>query len=102
MTAMPTAAELTELVARLGGDLATATDAERVDLLRTLEEIKGAAAAAQARITVEFDASQRAEQASAGLRADQQGRGIAAQVALARRESAHRGGRLLGFAKILV
>lgn len=41
-------------------------DAERVSQLRALEEIKNACSAAQARITVEFDASQRADRAAAG------------------------------------
>ena len=43
-------------------------DADRVAALRALEELKGAAAAAQARITVAFAASQRAAQVAAGSR----------------------------------
>jgi len=78
-----------------------ADDAERIELLRTLEEIKCAAEAAQARITADFDASQRAAQADAGLPVRRQGEGIAEQVGLARRESPHRGSRLLGLAKVL-
>ena len=47
----------------LGSLEATDTsDAERVDLIRALEELKGAAAAAQARVTVAFDDSQRRAQ----------------------------------------
>ncbi|MBD1594426.1 DUF222 domain-containing protein, partial [Arthrobacter sp. S1_S22] len=45
---------------------------------------------------------QRQEQAAAGVPAKEQGTGVAAQVALARRESPARGGRLLGLAKALV
>lgn len=78
------------------------TDAERVDQLRVLEELKSAAAAAQARIAVDLDASQRTEQARAGVPAGERGKGVGSQVALARRESPHRGGRLLGLAKALV
>ncbi|MDQ6641123.1 MAG: 13E12 repeat family protein, partial [Actinomycetota bacterium] len=78
------------------------TDAERIDQLRALEDLKAAAAAAQARIAVDLDASQRAEQDEAGVPAGDLGRGIAAQVALARRESPHHGGRHLGLAKALV
>ncbi|GAA2141875.1 HNH endonuclease signature motif containing protein [Nocardioides koreensis] len=85
-------------LARVGGD---ADDAGRIDLLRTLEEIKCAAEAAQARITVDFEASQRQSQADAGLPARRQGEGIAEQVGLARRQSPHRGSRLLGLAKVL-
>jgi hypothetical protein len=63
--------------------------------------VTGAAAAAQAVVTADFDASQRAEQASQGVPVERQGRGVAAQVALARRESPHRGQQHLGLAKIL-
>ncbi|WP_413450237.1 DUF222 domain-containing protein [Georgenia phoenicis] len=78
------------------------TDTERVDLLRALEELKSAACAAQARLAVDLDASQRAEQARGGVPLSRRGAGVGAQVALARRESPHRGGRLLGLAKALV
>lgn len=78
-----------------------ADDAERVDLLRALEELTCAAAGAQAVTTADFDASQRAEQAAAGVAPERQGRGVASQVALARRESTHRGQRHLGVAVVL-
>ena len=78
-----------------------ATDTERVDALRALEELKCAAEAMQAEITADLDASQRTLHASAGEPAERQGRGVAHQVALARRESPHRGQRHLGLAKIL-
>ncbi|MEP6814617.1 MAG: DUF222 domain-containing protein [Marmoricola sp.] len=70
--------------------------------IRLLEELKAAAAAAQARLAADFDASQRAEQAGAGVPTAQLGCGVAAQVALARRDSPHRGGRHLGLANALV
>ncbi|WHP61506.1 DUF222 domain-containing protein [Arthrobacter sp. KFRI-F3372] len=72
-----------------------------IDQLRELEDLKSLAAAKQARIAVAFDLSQRREQAAAGVPAKEQGAGVAAQVALARRESPARGGRLLGLAKAL-
>ncbi|WP_406633906.1 DUF222 domain-containing protein [Pseudarthrobacter quantipunctorum] len=72
-----------------------------IDQLRELEDLKSLAAAKQARITVAFDLSQRREQAAAGVPAKEQGAGVAAQVALARRESPARGSRLLGLAKAL-
>lgn len=78
------------------------TDADRIDLLRALEELKGAAAAAQAKVTVAFDVSQRQEQRDAGVCERRVGQGVAAQVALARRESPHRGTRHLGLAHALV
>lgn len=58
-----------------------------VDQLRALEELKAAAAAAQARIAADLDASVRAAHAAARLPVEQQGRGVAGQIALARRES---------------
>ncbi|WP_228941740.1 HNH endonuclease [Nocardioides sp. Leaf374] len=78
------------------------TDAELVDLIRALEETKAAAAAAQARATARLAASQRAAQRAAGVCRDRIGAGIAAQVALARRTSHHRGTRDLGLAEVLV
>ncbi|MCC9145741.1 MULTISPECIES: HNH endonuclease signature motif containing protein [unclassified Arthrobacter] len=76
-------------------------DSELIDRIRILEELKAAASAAQARAAAQFDASQRRKQANAGVRREDLGRGVASQIALARRESPHRGGRLLGFAKVL-
>ena len=78
------------------------TDAERIDQLRVLEELKSAAAAAQARAAADLDASVRTRHASLGMAHDQQGRGVASEVALARRDSPARGGRHLGLAKALV
>jgi hypothetical protein len=76
-------------------------DPARVDMLRALETLKCAAEGAQAIVTADFDTSQRAVQAAAGVPAEQQGRGIAVQVALARRESPHRGQRHLRLAQVL-
>ena len=78
-----------------------ADDAARVDLLRAIEELKCAASGAQAALAVDLDASQRAAQAAAGEPRARQGRGVAAQVGLARRESHHRGRQFLGLAKIV-
>jgi hypothetical protein len=77
-------------------------DAARIDLIRALEDLKAAASACQARVSVDFDESQRAAQQAAGVPAALLGRGIGAQVALARRESPHAGGRFLGLATALV
>ncbi|WP_261382625.1 HNH endonuclease signature motif containing protein [Arthrobacter sp. UKPF54-2] len=79
-----------------------ATAAGLIDEIRELEDRKSALAARQARLAVAFDVLQRREQADAGLPADQLGAGVGAQIALARRESPARGGRLLGLAKALV
>ncbi len=93
------------LVREFAGLLATAAgpgdDAGRVELIRAVEELKCAGEARQAVETVALDASQRAVQAAAGERPERLGRGVAAQVALARRVSLFQGQRLLGLAKVL-
>ena len=81
--------------------LTCAEDADRIDALRALEQLKAAAASAQARLTVELAASQRSEQEAAGVPARDLGKGIAAQVALARRDSPFKGSRHLGLAQAL-
>lgn len=72
-----------------------------MDQLQALEGLK-AATAAQARVTVAFDRSQRADQEGAGVPARRLGAGVAAQVALARRDSPVKGARHLGLAHALV
>ena len=99
-TTLPTRAEIEAFAARLGGSGAGLDDAERIDGIRALEVLKCAAEGAQAALTAAFDASQRAIAAAAGVPAERQPRGIALQVALARRESHHRGQRHLAFAKV--
>lgn len=98
----PDAAALHAWVADLGRVDRTVEDAERIDQLRALEELKSAAAAAQARVTADLHASVSGAHAAAGLPVSEQGRGVAAQVALARRDSPNRGGRHLGLARALV
>ncbi len=73
-----------------------------VEGIATLEKLKAAAAARQARLAVALDTARRAAEAAAGLPAARRGRGVAAEVALARRDSTARGGRHLGFARALV
>ncbi len=73
-----------------------------IDEIRDLEDLKSAMAARQARHAVAFDLLQRRDQAAAGVPAEKLGAGIGAQIALARRESPAKGGRLLGLAKALV
>lgn len=70
--------------------------------LRALEDLKSAIAADQARAALALDTARRRAEAAAGVPADQRGRGVGAEVALARRESPHQGSRLLGLARILV
>ncbi|HXH77142.1 HNH endonuclease [Nocardioides sp.] len=76
-------------------------DAERIDAVRALERLACVVTAAQARLASDLDASQRAEQEAAGVPVARRGRGVVEQVALARRESPHRGRQHLGLAKIV-
>ena len=77
------------------------SDGQRVDAIRALERLGCVVTAAQATLSRELDASQRAQQALAGTPVTQRGRGVAEQVALARRESPHRGRQHLGLAKVV-
>jgi hypothetical protein len=76
-------------------------DVARVDLIAELERLKSAACALQAELSVDLDASVRSRDARQGVAPERRGRGVAAQVALARQESPHRGQVLLGLAKDL-
>lgn len=103
MTTTATIADhLATTIASLSAPDLAPDDATRIDLISQLESLKAAAAAAQARLTVAFDASQRREQAARGVPAPRQGLGVAHQVALARRDSPRKGARHLGLAKTLV
>ncbi|MFC7850834.1 hypothetical protein ACFUTU_20430, partial [Arthrobacter sp. NPDC057388] len=98
-----------------------------INQIAALEKLKHWATGQQARLAVEFEARRRQEQtefatvngpaqAASGLatgcslaaedlgkkRSKEQSLGVAEQIALARAESPHRGGRLLGMAKALV
>ncbi|MGV0790376.1 HNH endonuclease [Mycolicibacterium sp. XJ1819] len=67
-----------------------------------LENLKAAAAAAQARATAAWKAKRYAAEEAAGVPARKRGRGLATEVALARRDAPVQGGRHLGFASALV
>jgi hypothetical protein len=97
-----TTEDLGDFLARLPLLDAGACDAERIDQIGLLESIKAAASGAQARITAAFAASQRDAQVAGGVPARDCGRGVASQVALARRDSPARGSRHLGLAEALV
>jgi Domain of unknown function (DUF222) len=73
-----------------------------IERIAWLERVKSAAAAGQARAAAALDEKRRADEAAAGVPKDKRGRGLASEVALARRDSAARGGRHLGLAKALV
>jgi hypothetical protein len=79
-----------------------ADESALVERIAELERVKSAAAAAQARAATTLDAARRSAEAEAGIPAARRGRGVASEIALARRDSPARGGRHLGFAKALV
>ncbi|NMR31575.1 DUF222 domain-containing protein [Arthrobacter sp. SF27] len=74
----------------------------RIDRITALEELKAAAAAAQARETEAFVASRRQTRAAAGVAAEKRGRGLAKEIGLARKDSPNRGGKHLGMATTLI
>lgn len=76
-------------------------DAERIDLLTSLERLKNAICAVQADLAVGLDASQRVQQAGDGVPMAKRGQGVAVQIGLARQESPHRGAALLGLGRAL-
>ncbi len=77
---------------------------ERDDLGRisALETLKNVCAAAQARETVAFDEARREAEAGRGVPAKERGKGVASEVALARRLSPSQGSRQVGLARALV
>jgi hypothetical protein len=79
-----------------------ADEAALIKRIADLECVKAAAAAGQARAAAALDERRRADEAAAGVPRRQRGRGVASEIALARRDSPARGGRHLGFAKALV
>jgi hypothetical protein len=80
----------------------TADQSALIERIAELERIKSAAAAGQARAAAALDTARREAEAAAGVPAAQRGRGVASEIALARRDAPVRGGRHLGFAKALV
>lgn len=95
-------ASVQDLIAAAGSLRLSADSARLIDQLAGLEDLKCVIAGLQVRIAVAFDAAQRRGHARAGAPAAEWGQGVAAEIALARRESPNRGSRLLGFAKALV
>lgn len=103
LTAAPSIDDLRDALDLLAvHDGAGLTEAELIDHLHALEVLKAGAAAAQARITATLAHERTSREAADGIPADRRGRGLAAEVALARQESPVRGARHLGLARALV
>ncbi|MEJ7832545.1 MAG: DUF222 domain-containing protein [Nocardioides sp.] len=76
-------------------------NAERIDRIRALEVAKCRIEATQAALTADFDDAVKSEAARRGVPVRQRGRGVAAQIALARRESHHKGERHVELARVV-
>ena len=78
------------------------TEEEAIDRIAALEELTSASAAAQARETLTFDMLRRNREAEDGVPSKKQGRGIGAEIGLARKVSRHRGDVMLKFSRTLL
>jgi len=67
-----------------------------------LERLKSQAAATQARLAAQLATVRHDAEVAAGVPVARRGRGLAAEIALARHDSPNRGNRHLGFAQALV
>jgi hypothetical protein len=95
--------DLERLLIRLSAlDGVGAPEAEQIEYVALLEKVKGASAAAQARVTNNLALARTTSEAARGVPSAKRCQGLAAEIALARRTSPHRGARDLGLAKALV
>lgn len=94
-----------ERLAEVAGGLVALGDASRdvelIERIRLLEVLKNAASAAQAQASVALRKLREDEQRAAGRPTAKTAGSVAAEVALARRESPYRGRMLLGLATVL-
>ena len=100
--AAPSAVDLGAVLAAVNAVDGNASDAQLIDQITLLEQIKSSCAAAQARLTHTFMVSQSTDSAAKNVDAQVARRSIAGQIGLARRESRHHGSRHLGAAQALV
>lgn len=78
------------------------TEAEAIERIAVLEELVSICTAVQAREALSFDMLRRNREAEEGVSSDKQGRGVSAEIALARKVSRARGSKLLCFARTLI
>jgi len=103
LPAAPTLDDLHHALASLAvHDGTELSEAQLVDHIAVMERLKSGLAAAQARLTATFAEKRAAREEAAGVPPQQRGRGLGAEIGLARRESPVRGARSLGLAKALV
>ncbi|MGJ0118014.1 HNH endonuclease [Williamsia sp. MIQD14] len=78
------------------------SETSAIDQISVLESLKAACAAAQAKQTMRLEELRVEAERAAGVPVARQGRGLAAEVALARKASGSAGGRYLGFVRALI
>lgn len=89
------------MVEELAGLCSAASDFDKITQLETLQRVANSVQGAIARVSVDFDDSQREEQRRLKITSRERGRGVADQIALARRISPHQASRDLRLAKAL-
>jgi len=94
--------DITGLHGALTSMLAVESEADAIERIRVLEELKAAAAAAQARAAATLHSLRYDAEAERGVPAEKRCRGLGAEVGLARRESPARGSRFLNLARTLI
>jgi hypothetical protein len=99
----PTVDDLRDALDRLAvHDGAGLGEAELVEHLTAMEQLKSGLAAAQARVTATLASHRSEAEAAAGVAADERCRGLGHEVGLARQESPVRGSQHLGLGLVLV
>jgi hypothetical protein len=101
VSAADIAAMASRLVAGARDDHENLSEAEMLDLITAIEQAKATLAAAQAHLSTAFAAHRLSAREAARVPSPRRGRGIGHEVALARRESPHRGSRHLALARAL-
>jgi len=103
LPAAPTLEDLHHALAVLAAhDGAGLSEAQIIDHLGVMEQLKSGLAAAQARFTATLVDQRSTREAAAGVPAERRCRGLAAEIGLARRESPVKGAQHLGLARALV
>ena len=88
-------------VSEIARTASSGDDRSRLDLIAALEQLKCAAEGLQADLAADVDASMRQRAAERGVPESRRGQGVAAEIALARRVSPHRGQQHVGLGKVL-
>ncbi|WP_265443965.1 HNH endonuclease [Flexivirga meconopsidis] len=93
--------DLRRVIASLPAVETTSDPQDCLALIRTLEELKNVASTVQASLTVNVHDAQLERDRARGLSAADSARVTGQQIAFARRQSPHRGSRLLGLARAI-